>query len=249
MWWQLIFFYFHPYLGRFPIWWAYFSNGLVQPPSRSVHGSVMGYGRWFTFSHLWKDWKQNRKTVVEASGSEITLGSTAQGRAVGTRQMYHPRADGQMGFIAFTPRKMSPWKETILKGNESSWDMLVFRENPTMNEDVSPVWNYVGDFRYSVVMSVFRGWVIKPYCAVLKWMTKWTAWIIIFPTQGRANEQQGGGWAPTRLLRETNKIALLKIYCFWFHQAGLWLEWSDNINTHRIHGTGIFTYMNGWILW
>ena len=26
-----------------------------------------------------------------------------------------------------------------------------------MNEDVSPVRNYVGDLRYSVVMSVFRG--------------------------------------------------------------------------------------------
>ena len=42
--------------------------------------------------------------------------------------------------------------------------MLVFRgvtlytpEKPTINEDVSPLRNYVGDFRYSVVTLVFSG--------------------------------------------------------------------------------------------
>ena len=35
-WWFQIFFIFTPIWGRFPIWRAYFSNGLVQPPTRMV---------------------------------------------------------------------------------------------------------------------------------------------------------------------------------------------------------------------
>ena len=38
-WWFQIFFMFTPIWGRFPIWWAYFSTGLVQPPTRYIPGS------------------------------------------------------------------------------------------------------------------------------------------------------------------------------------------------------------------
>ena len=55
---------------------------------------------------------------------------------------------------------MSPEEGTILKRiilGYVSFQGGYTSEKPTMNEDVSPVRNYVGDLRYSVVMLVFTG--------------------------------------------------------------------------------------------
>ena len=46
-WWQLNIFYFTPTWGDDPIWRAYFSNGLVQPPTRNGWSKSVGW--WESF--------------------------------------------------------------------------------------------------------------------------------------------------------------------------------------------------------